>query len=238
MSANDGSRRDEVVIGDRAHLNDLLWFAAALVVIAAIPAIWVEASGETIEWRDENFIDRESPGWLVFPAFFAAVLFWPALKAYFLLRGPAAARLDRERLLLYPDASPGFGAALHLRAGAPTVDVPWDKVDRVVIWRLRRRWLGVVPGWEPQVGVLLVDGWYEVAQREPTKRQRESREHRKNGAPVRLPAMLKQRSVRLHAGAARKIADAVAEVAPQVAVVDERRPGTSKVVSAGSRDRR
>ena len=156
------------------------------------------------------------------------------MKAYHLLKRPAAAIVGPDRIRLFADIG-----GLYMRAEAPRVDLPWDEVERIVVWRLRRKWLGFIPVWQARVGVERTTDWYEVAQKEPNAKQRQSLRLRPDGSPVRLGAMLNARSVRLAPNGAKVIAATAARFAPGVAVIDERVPGKPQTIEPNEpRDRR
>lgn len=221
-STDDGS---QVAVAERLRPFDLALFTVTAAVLAATPRMLIDAGTETVEYRDhQTGRDLEGPAWMGVLVFVLPLLAWAGAKAYHLLARPAAAVLDPRGVRLYPEGAGG----LYARSDTPAVDLSWDEVDRVVVWRLRKRWLRFIPGWESQVGVQKPDEWHEVSQREPTTKQRNSPEARRDGTPVRLGSMLKSRSVRLSPRAARRLAAAVERFAPHVQVADERVFGKSR----------
>ncbi|HEU5130393.1 MAG TPA: hypothetical protein VFU12_20610 [Glycomyces sp.] len=217
----------QVAVAERPRPFDLALFAVTAVVLAATPWMLVDAGTETARYRDhQTGRDLEGPAWMGVLVFVLPLLAWAGMKAYHLIARPAAAVLDRRGARLYPEAVGG----LYMRSGTPRVDLPWDEIDRMVVWRLRKRWLGCIPGWESRVGVQKTDEWHEVSQREPTPKQRSSPASRRDGTPVRLGSMLKSRSVRLSPRAARRLASAAERFAPRVQVADERVPGESRTI--------
>jgi hypothetical protein len=214
-----------VPVPERVRVRDLVLFACTAVAIAATPWMLTSAGSDPIAYRDSRGLDTEAPAWMGVLVYLVPLLAWSGMKAYHLLRRPAAAVLEPGRIRLYPEIG-----GLYLRSETPRVDLPWDEVERIVVWRIQRKWLWCLPVWQARVGVERTSDWYEVAQREPTKKQRESREFRRDGSPVRLGAMLNARSVRLSPRAAEAIATAAARFAPGVPVVDERRPGKPEVI--------
>ncbi|MCD0445740.1 hypothetical protein LO763_19205 [Glycomyces sp. A-F 0318] len=225
----------ETAVVERVRPRDLVLFAVTAALLVALPWMLVSAGSEPVSYRDSQGMDAEAPAWVGVLVLFVPLLGWSGLKAFHLLRGPAAAVVGPGGIKLFPEAVGG----LYLRDEEPDVDLPWDEVERVVLWRIRRKWLWFVPVWESRVGVEKTTDWYGVSQREPTAKQRRSREARPDGSPVRLGAMLNARSVRLAPRGARAIAAAAARFAPGVAVVDERFFGRPQVVEVRpGRDRR
>ncbi|MQM24608.1 hypothetical protein [Glycomyces albidus] len=218
--------REETAVADRLRPHDLVLFAVAIALVAALPWMLASAGSEPVEYRDhQTGQDRTAPAWVGVLVFAVPLLAWSAMKAWNLFAGPAAATLGPGGLRLYEEVG-----GLYLRRDVPDVDVPWSEVHRIVLWRRRIRWLGFVPGWTTQVGVEKTGDWYQVSRKEPTARELASREHRPDGSPIRLGSMLSARSVRLTPAAARRLAAAVAKYAPSVAFVDERIAGESRAV--------
>jgi hypothetical protein len=215
----------EVAVAERVRPRDLVLFAVTAAAIVATPWVLTSAGSDPIAYRDSRGLDTEAPAWTGVLVYLVPFLAWSGMKAFHLLRRPAAAIVAPNRIRLFPEI-----AGLYMRAETPRVDLPWDEVERIVVWRIRRRWLWCIPGWESRVGVERTTDWYEVAQREPTKKQQASRDVRRDGSPVRLGAMLNARSVRLAPRGAATIAAAAARFAPGVQVVDERFPGKPRVI--------
>jgi hypothetical protein len=223
----------EVAVAERVRPRDLLLFAITAVAIAATPWMLTSAGSDPIAYRDSRGLDTEAPAWMGVLVYLVPFLAWSGMKAFHLLQRPAAAIIDPDRIRLFPEIG-----GLYLRAETPRVDLPWEEVERIVVWRIRRRWLWCIPGWESRVGVERTTDWYEVAQQEPTKKQQASRDFRRDGSPVRLGAMLNARSVRLAPRGATTIASATARFAPSVNVVDERTPGEPQVIQPKSTPKR
>jgi hypothetical protein len=220
-SAQDG----EVTVAERVRTRDLVLFTITALALVATPSILMSAGSEPIAYRDSRGLDTEAPAWMGILVYLGPLLAWSGMKAYHLLKRPAAAIVGPDRIRLFADIG-----GLYMRSEAPRVDLPWDEVERIVVWRLRRKWLGFIPVWQARVGVERTTDWYEVAQKEPNAKQRKSLRLRPDGSPVRLGAMLNARSVRLAPHGARRIATAAARFAPGVAVVDERVPGKPQTI--------
>lgn len=221
MPSRNQAASGEVAIADRFGAFDAAALVLALALLAAAPFLIADVAGETIVYR-QGGRDQSSPGWIAGPVVVLLGLVWPVWRLVPLLRRTAAVRMDAERIRLHPD----FPAGGNFRADA-RVDVPWDEVDRLVVWRLRVKRFGFVPGWRPQLGVVKTVDQYGIAQKEPSERQRRSEDVRPDGVPVRLGHMMKARSVKLSAARAGAVAAAVRRLAPHVAVVDEREAGRS-----------
>ncbi|MCH7230536.1 hypothetical protein L0U85_06665 [Glycomyces sp. L485] len=226
MTRSSDVREFEVAVADRLRTRDLVLFAIAVAALVAAPWMMIGAGSDPVSYRDASGFEKETPAWMGVPILLAPLLGWSGIKAYHLLRRPAAAIVGPDGIRLYPEGLHG----LYMRMTVPVVDLPWGEVEQVVLWRLRRKLLWLFPAWESHVGVEKTTEWYEVSQREPTERQRQSREVRPNGSPVRLGSMLKSRSVRLSPRAAVQIAEAAARFAPRVKVVDERYHGRSELI--------
>ncbi|MDA1358316.1 hypothetical protein O1R50_01715 [Glycomyces luteolus] len=212
-------------MAERVRVRDLVLFAVAAVAVVATPWMLVSAGSDPVAYRDSRGLDTEAPAWMGVLVYLVPLLGWSGMKAYHLLRRPAAAIVGPDGIRLFADVG-----GLYMRAEAPRVHLPWDEVERIVVWRLRRKWLWCLPVWQSRVGVERTTDWYEVAQKEPSAKQRQSLRLRPDGSPVRLGAMLNARSVRLAPHRARVIAAAAARFAPGVAVVDERVPGRPRTI--------
>jgi hypothetical protein len=215
-----------VTVTERVRARDLVLFAITALVVAALPWMLVSAGSEPVSYQDSQGQDTDMPAWLGVLILLAPLLGWSGIKVYHLLKNQAAAVIGPSGIRLYIE---GFGG-MYLRQENPIVDVPWDEVARVVVWRLRQKSLGFIPVWESWIGVEKTTDWHEVSQKEPTEKQRQSAEARPNGSPVRLSSMLYSRSVRLGPHGAKAIATATARFAPRVEVVDERVFGKSPVI--------
>ncbi|SDE32984.1 hypothetical protein [Glycomyces harbinensis] len=213
----------ETAIADRFGVFDWVALALALALLAWAPFLIADVAGETVEYR-RGVLDRESPGWIAGPVVIVLGLVWPALRLIPLARRMTAVRIDAERIRLYAEFPTGGNFRSH---PAARVDALWSDVDRLVLWRLRVKRFGFIPGWRPQLGVVTTADQYGVSQKEPSRRQRLSEDVRRDGVPVRLGHMMKARSVKLSASRAEDVAAAVRRVAPRVALVDERKAGTS-----------
>lgn len=224
----------EVTVTERVRPHDLVLFAVAIALLVAVPWMLMSAGSDPVSYRDAQGTDTEMPSWLGLLVLIIPFLAWPAMKAYHLVRAPAAAIVGPRGIRLY---SEGLGG-LYMRLEEPSVDLPWDEIERVVLWRLQRKWLGFIPVRQSQVGVEKTTDWYGVTQREPSEKQRKSAEVRPDGSPVRLGAMLNSRSVRLGPHGAKAIAEAAARFAPRVAVVDERVHGESPAIAPEKRSRK
>lgn len=224
----------EVAVTERVRPHDLVLFAIALALVVFTPWMLVSAGSELVLYRNEQGLEVETPAWVGVLMLLVPFLGWAAVKAYHLLRRPVAAVVGPGGVRLHAESVSG----LYLRDEEPSVDLPWDEIVRVVLWRERRTWFGFVPVWQSQVGVEKTTDWYGVSQREPTAKQRQSRESRKDGSPIRLGAMLRSRSVRLGPHCAEAIATAAARFAPRVEVVDERVFGRSPVIEPRRRSRK
>lgn len=216
----------EVTVTERVRARDLVLFAITAVAIVAAPWMLMSAGSEPVPYENSQGADAEAPAWVGVLVFLVPLLGWSGIKAYYLLKHPAAAIVGPDGIRLFDEG----GGGLYLRHDEPHVRLAWDEVERVVLWRLRRKSLGFIPAWESQVGVEKPNDWYAVSQREPTEKQRESPEARPDGSPVRLGAMLNARSVRLGPHGAKAIATAAARFAPHVEVADERRFGKPKSI--------
>ena len=223
MPSRTPARSGEVAIADRFGAFDVAALVLALALLAAAPFLIADVAGETIEYR-RGLRDETSPGWIAGPVVIVLGLVWPAWRLIPLMSRMTAVRMDAERLRLYAEIPAGGNFRTHPDA---RVNIPWDEVDRLVVWRLRVKRFGFVPGWRPQLGVVRTVDQYGITQREPSKRQRLSEDARKDGVPVRLGHMMKARSVKLSPARAGKVAEAVRRLAPHVAVVDEREAGRS-----------
>lgn len=220
-----------IAVPDRVRLGDLLWFATAAVLIAVTPWMFISSAGETAEYRTEQGSYAETPVAFPLAIFLLIVLAWAGTKAYFLLRRPVVARIGSEGVRLFPEGVRG----LRRRQDTPAVDVPWNEVRRLILWDRSEKLLFFIPGKRTQLGVEKINDAYSVVQKEPTEQQRQSRDHRDNGSPVRLGSMLLSRSVEFPPRGAKAVATAVAAFAPNVQVLDERRFGKPQVVEPAPR---
>ncbi|GAA2136584.1 hypothetical protein [Glycomyces algeriensis] len=218
--------RSQTAVHDRLRPHDLALFVVALALVVALPWMLMSAGSEPVEYRDQRTGSETTvPAWAGVLWFVIPFLVWPAMKAWNLIRKPAAATLGPGGIRLYREVG-----GLYARDNGKKVNLGWDEVQRIVLWRKRTRWLWLIPGWTAQVGVEKPDDWYEVSRREPTEQERKSRGHRKDGSPIRLGAMLNARSIRLGPVAFKHLAEAVATYAPQVEIVDERVHGKREVI--------
>jgi hypothetical protein len=209
--------RSETAVHDRLRIHDLVLFVLTLALLAALPWMLASAGSEPVEYDQRTLDDVTVPAWLGLLMFVVPFLVWPGMKAWYLLQKPAAATLGPGGIRLYDDLG-----GLYARKEARTVNLSWQEVRRIVLWRKRTRWLLIIPGWTAQVGVEKRDDWYQVSRREPTPAERSDPGHRADGSPIRLGAMLKSRSVRLGPTAFKDLAQAAARYAPQVEFADER----------------
>lgn len=216
----------ETTVTERVRTGDLVWFAITAALVAATPWMLMDASGDTVEYRDSRGMWQEGPAEAGLLFLVAVVVLPVGLKAFNLLRGPVAVGMDEKGIRLFADA--GWG--MHLRKDAPAVDVPWGEVERLVVWRRSGKLLGFIPVRTTMLGVEKSSNWYEVSRREPSERQRRSDGHRKNGVPVRLGHMMLAQSVRLSGRAAEDVATGAARFAPSVEVVDERSAGERQAI--------
>lgn len=215
-----------VSVAERVRPQDLVLFAISAVAVAAAPWMLMSAGSEPVTYRDAQGNDSEAPAWVGVLVVLVPLLGWAGLKLFHLLQRPAAAVVGPDGIRMFDEGLDG----LYLRDDDPDVNLPWDEVVRVVVWRRRRKWLGFIPVWESRIGVEKTTDWYRVSQREPTEKQRQSPEARTDGSPVRLGSMLYARSVRLGPHGGKAIATATARFAPHVKVVDERFFGKSQVI--------
>ncbi|THV23533.1 hypothetical protein [Glycomyces paridis] len=223
------SAEHEVAVAERARVRDVVLFAVTAVAVAATPWMLVSAGSDPVYYRDSRGLDTEAPAWAGVLVYLVPLLAWSGAKLFHLLRSPAAAVVGPGGIRLYGEAIGG----LYLRKEEVRVEAPWEQVQRIVLWRKQSKWLWCLPVWQSQVGVLKTSDWYTVSRREPSRRERESREVRRDGSPVRLGAMLRARSVRLSPRGAEAIAAAAARFAPGVEVWDERVHGKSRRIEAG-----
>ncbi|MEU6860182.1 hypothetical protein AB0B28_15070 [Glycomyces sp. NPDC046736] len=222
--------RSQSAVHERIRPQDAVLFLVTAALLVALPWMLVSAGSEPVEYRDQRTLtDVTVPAWSGLLAFVIPFLVWPGMKAWYLLKKPAAAKLGPGGMRLFDDFS-----GLYLRQGAKKVNLGWDEVRRVVLWRRRTLWLKCIPGWTSQVGVEKRDDWYEADLREPTAKDLNSREHRPDGSPIRLGCMLRSRSVRLSPAAFNHLAAEIARFAPQVEVVDERTFGKRRVLQSGT----
>ena len=221
-----GGRDAEVAVTERVRPRDLVLFAITAVAVAAAPWMMISAGTEMVAYRDSNGADSEAPAWMGPLIFVLPLLVWSWLKLRHLVRSPVAAVVGPGGIRLFAED----GNGLYARHDKPDVDVPWEEVERVVVWRLHRKWLGFIPVWEARVGVEKTTDWYGVTQKEPNAEQRQSRETRPDGSPVRLGAMLNSRSIRLAPRGAIQMATAAVRFPPGVEIVDERLFGRPRAV--------
>ncbi|GAB3649395.1 hypothetical protein [Glycomyces tarimensis] len=226
MTAQDRRPNDEITIADRIRLGDLLWFTTAAALVAATPWMFMDSAEETVVYRSSGGVDTETSVPLTLAFFLLIVVAWTAAKAFYLLRGPVVAKIDAEGLRLFSEGI----RLLHVRRDTPSVDLPWNEVQRLIVWRQQTRILGLFPGWRTRLGVEKTGDYYTVSQKEPSAKERASKEHRENGSPVRLSQTLLSRSVGLSPLCLRAVAEAVADFAPDIEVVDERRRGKTHVI--------
>lgn len=163
MPPRSPSESAEIAVADRFGVFD--WVALALLALA--PFLIADVAGETIEYR-QGLQDRTSPGWIAGPVVILLGLVWPAWRLIPLARRMTAVRMDRERIRLYADFPAGGNFRSH---PAAKVDVPWDEVDRLVVWHLRVKRFGFLPGRRPQLGVVKTADQYGIAQQEPSQRR-------------------------------------------------------------------
>ncbi|SDE16400.1 hypothetical protein [Glycomyces harbinensis] len=225
----------EVAVIERVRPRDVVLFAITAAALAAAPWMLISAGSDPVAYRNATGGDSEAPIWLGVVVPLVPLLVWSGIKAYHLTRRPVAAIAGPGGIRLFSEDSGG----MYARFREPDVDLPWEEVERVVVWRLRTRPAWLFPAWESRVGVEKTTDRYGVTQRGPTEAQRRSREARPDGSPVRLGSMLNSRSVRLSPRGAVRIAEAAARFAPGVEVADERFHGRSETLGPKpSRDRR
>ncbi|WP_205325360.1 hypothetical protein [Glycomyces sp. YM15] len=218
MTPESKAREHEVEVAERVRPRDAVLFAIAVAAMAASPWAFSSAGTELVTYEDSSGSESEAPAWVGVLVPLVPLLLWSGFKAYHLLRRPAAAIVGPHGIRLFSEAFTG----MYMRHEEPDVDLPWEEVARIVLWRMPCRVLWLIPAWEARIGVEKTNDWYGVSQREPTEKQLRSREARPDGSPVRLGAMLNSRSVRLSPRRAVPIAEAAARFAPRVEVVDER----------------
>ncbi|WP_344484297.1 hypothetical protein [Glycomyces endophyticus] len=213
-------------MSDTLRTHDLVVIVLAIALIALLPWLLASAGSEPAEYRDHRTgRDMTAPAWVGVLVFALPFVVWAGMKAWNRAAKPTAATVGPGGVRLHREI-----AGLYLRGETPAVDLAWSEVRRMVLWRRRKRWLGVLPGWETRVGVERTDDWYQVSRRDPTPSELQSRGHRKDGSPVRLGSMLHTRSVKLTPRAARRLAAAVARYAMGVEFADERTPGKPRPV--------
>jgi hypothetical protein len=225
----------EIAVTERVRPRDVVLFAITAAALAAAPWMLISAGSEPVAYRNSTGGDSEASTWLGVLVPLVPLLAWAGIKAYHLTRRSVAAIAGPGGIRLF---SEDFGG-MYARFREPDVDLTWEEVERVVVWRLRTKLLWLFPAWESRVGVEKTTDRYGVTQREPTEAQRRSNESRPDGSPVRLGSMLNSRSVRLSPRGAARIAEAAARFAPGVEVVDERLHGRSETLGPNpSRDRK
>jgi len=230
-----GGHNGEVVVTERVRPRDLVLFTITAAAVIATPWMMISAGTEMVSYRDSNGADNEAPAWMGPLIFVLPLLVWSWLKLRHLVRRPVAATAGPGGIRLFAED----GGGMYARHDKPDVDLPWEEVERVVVWRIHGKWLGFIPVWEARVGVEKTTDWYGVSQKEPNAKQRQSREVRPDGTPVRLGAMLNSRSIRLASRGAVQIAAATARFAPGIEVVDERFFGAPRAVKPkAKRDRK
>lgn len=227
MTPDSKAREHEVAVAERVRPRDVVLFAITIAALAAAPWAMSSAGSEPVTYQDSSGSDSEAPAWMGILVPLVPLVIWSGLKAYHLLRRPAAAIVGPNGIRLFSEDFTG----MYMRHGEPDVDLPWEEVSRVVVWRMPTKVLWLFPAWESRIGVEKTTDWFGVTQREPTEQQLESKEARPDGTPVRLGAMLNSRSVRLSPSGALPIATAAARFAPGVKVVDERRFGKRMIIN-------
>jgi hypothetical protein len=227
MTPESNAREPEIIVAERVRPRDMVLFAITLAALAVAPWAIASAGSEPVSYQNSSGSDSEAPAWLGVLVPLVPLAIWSGLKAYCLLRRPAAAIASPGGIRLYSEDVAG----MYARHTEPDVDLPWEEVARIVVWRIRTKVLWLIPAWEARIGVEKTTDRYGVTQREATEEQLQSRESRPDGSPIRLGAMLNSRSVRLSPRGAVPIAAAAARFAPRVEVVDERcfgKPATIK----------
>jgi|GEM_PF-5746071 len=210
---------DSVTIRAGVNWRDLAWFGFGLLGLTVLIVIVATAGDESITTRDPRTrADGDTPVWLGGLILMPVVLFWPAVRAWSLLAGRPLAVIDATGIRLFKASFADF------RQSTPSVDVTWDQVDRIVLWRLRAGQVAGVAWWRTRLGVELSGDYYEIHAKDPTAQQRASRDVRKDGVPRRFGVMMKARSVAASPRRLGAIATAAARFAPRVPVVDERTP--------------
>ena len=220
MSGTD--RFTEIAIKDRIERSTWLWLSFGLLVLLAAPWLLAAAGTDEVMARDPITGEYDVPtfAWAGMLMLVTTALGYPLMLVIGLFfRGPAV-RLDAERIRL---------------RGKAKVSARWGEVDRIVLWRRRVKRLGLIPDWEPQVGIVRdtarTKGFREAAR----GRRWDASDLRPNGVPEWLPGGVQKHSVRLSYRRASELAAAVAHFAPDLKVVDEREPGQAIPVEPRSR---
>ncbi|GAA4913697.1 hypothetical protein [Stackebrandtia albiflava] len=207
---------DRVVIRDRIPLSAWLWAAAGIVIVGVTVLAMIAAGGDDVMVRDRYAVwERETWAWTVPLYAGVAAVGYPLVFVIFRFRRLIALVCDRD------------GIVLRDRSRRR---VRWTEIDRLVVWRRRTRRLGV-PGWAPQVGVVLAGDRARNFQREAAGRTWSAADLRPNGVPEWLPGGIQKHSVRLSPARAKDLAAAVARYAPSVPVIDARDPGGGERVA-------
>ncbi|MGH8881857.1 MAG: hypothetical protein ACRD0P_31670, partial [Stackebrandtia sp.] len=135
-------------IHDGLKRRDLAWFGVAVLAMLVLVPMLLNADGETITTVDSRTrAEGQTPVWLGALIMMPVALFWPAVRCWSLLTRRRVATADTDGIRLYKTSFADF------RNNVPVVNVAWDEVDRIVLWRWRTRTIGSLSLWRTQVGV-------------------------------------------------------------------------------------
>lgn len=202
----------EITVKDRIEPSTWLWLSFGLMVLLAAPWLLAAAGTGEVTVRDSitGEYDETTYAWARPMMLIAAALGYPLMLAIALFFRAPAVRVDAERIRL---------------RGKAKVSARWGEVDRIVLWRRRVRRLGLIPGWEPQIGIVPNTARTKGFDQAAAGKRWDASDLRPNGVPEWLPGGTQKHSVRLSYRCAPELAAAVARFAPDLAVVDGRDPG-------------
>lgn len=214
-----------VRLRDRPHWRDVVTAVPALVVIAVTLAAYVAGT------------EVEEPEMVLLVILLLGAL--PLVNGHFLIRGAIVAELDSDGVRLYRPAA----RFLHRRRDIPEFDLPWDQVQRLVLWHrtMARR------DFSYSVTMLGVESRTPLDERgkatvealliepDPTSFGALGGGNPREGLPAHVPDATIGRSVVFSASGARDLAAAVAQFAPKVSVIDARNAGRPRKVEASDR---
>lgn len=213
---------DAITVRDRVQAPGWFGLALGVATLVVTPLAMIRAGSGTIYYLDQITMEYDDESWAWTSPLYVgtAALGVSLVLVIFFLRRSKVLRADAE------------GIRLH---GKGNARVKWEELDRVVVWRMRVKRFGFLPGWRPQVGLVRDTERTRAFQRTADAKRWGPEDVRGNGVPDWLPGGIQKHSARLSHRLAPEVAAAVSRFAPHLRVIDERSPGRPATVTAPGR---
>ncbi|QSB05519.1 hypothetical protein [Natronoglycomyces albus] len=201
----------EVTVKDKPPLLAWIGLLVCTGLVFVTPVLMAAAGTERVQvWNPITYQkDKTTWAWALPLEIGVAALALLLISAVLILHPTKAFRANREQARL---------------RGKIKSQTKWEEVDRVVLWNKRVKRLGVIPIWEPQIGIVNKSERTRNFDMAASARRWEAKDLRANGVPAWLPGGIQKHSVRLSHRRAPAVAAAVAQFAPHLRVIDQRHP--------------